>query len=256
MTAPSPSTASPVDPDKSGDRKGFRSWLRASLVAGIIVSAPLYVVFWVFNRIVLQVDGVLALVPRSIRDLTWTPPWAPAQIRFLETPGLGFVLTLLAILVVGSIARGFIGRRVVSWVESTLRAVPLLGAIYFAVRQLLEQVFSDRAQSFQKVVLVEFPRRDVYCLGFVTARAWTGVEDVVGRPLISVFVPTTPNPTSGFFVMFPEPDVKVLDMTVEEAFKALMSSGIVQPERGGILAGTSPLEVTQEIEPDRGDVPE
>jgi uncharacterized membrane protein len=233
--------------DGPPEKKSFRSRIRDSLVAGIIVSTPLFVVFWIFNRIVLEVDGVLGLVPRSIRELTWTPPWAPAQIRVLETPGLGFVLTFLAILLIGSLTRGFVGRRVVTWLEATLRAVPLLGTIYFAVRQLLEQVFSDRAQSFQRVVLVEFPRRRAYCLGFVTSRAWPGVEAVVGEPLISVFVPTTPNPTSGFFVMFPEADVRVLDMTVEEAFKALMSSGIVQPERGGVLAGTSILAVTQEL---------
>ena len=199
----------------------------------------------------MQVDGVLGLVPKSIREITWTPPWAPTPIRFLETPGLGFVLTILVILLIGALARGFVGRRVVNLVEDTLRAVPLLGTVYFAVRQLLEQVFSDRAQSFQKVVLVEFPRRGAYCLGFVTARGWPGVEDAVGAALISVFVPTTPNPTSGFFVMFPEADVRVLDMTVEEAFKALMSSGIVQPTRGGELHGTSILAVTQELDPVR-----
>ncbi len=236
--------------DVTPEKKSFRTRVRDSLVAGIIVVAPLAIVFWIFNRIVLEVDGVLGLVPQSIRELTWTPPWAPAQIRVLETPGLGFVLTILVVLLIGSVARGFVGRKVVTWVEATLREVPLLGTVYFAVRQLLEQVFSDRAQSFQKVVLVEFPRKGVYCLGFVTARAWPGVEDAVGAPLISVFVPTTPNPTSGFFVMFPEHEVKVLDMTVEEAFKALMSSGIVQPERGGDL-GTPALAVTQELEPVR-----
>ena len=233
------------------EKKPFRARVRDSFVAGIIVATPLFVVFWIFNRIVLEVDGVLGLVPQSIRELTWTPPWAPAQIRVLETPGLGFVLTVLVILLVGSLARGFVGRKIVSSVESTLRTVPLLGTVYFALRQLLEQVFSDRAQSFQKVVLVEFPRRGIYGLGFVTARAWPGVEEMIGEPLISVFIPTTPNPTSGFFVMFPESEVRVLDMTVEEAFKALMSSGIVQPERGGALLGTTGLAVTQELEPIR-----
>jgi uncharacterized membrane protein len=244
---------SELDTELPPEKKLFRARIRDSFVAGIIVIAPLFVVFWIFNRIVLEVDGVLGLVPRSIRELTWTPPWAPTQIRVLETPGLGFVLTLFVILVVGAIARGFVGRKIVTWVEATLREVPLLGTVYFAVRQLLEQVFSDRAQSFQKVVLVEFPHRGVYCLGFVTARAWPGVEEVVGEPLVSVFVPTTPNPTSGFFVMFPEHEVRVLDMTVEEAFKALMSSGIVQPERGGAL-GTPALAVTQELEPVKEDL--
>lgn len=241
---------SPDSAPQAPERKTFRQWVRSSLTTGIVVVAPLFVVFWIFNRIVLEVDGVLGLVPRSIRDISWTPPWAPAPIRFLETPGLGFFLTLIAILLVGSVARGFIGRRLVALVEATLRAVPLLGTVYFAVRQLLEQIFSDRAQSFQKVVLVEFPRRGAYSLGFVTARAWEGVEEAIGTKLIAVFVPTTPNPTSGFFIMLPEADVRVLDMTVEEGFKALMSSGIVQPERGGVL-GTSVLTVTQDLEPVR-----
>ena len=212
--------------------------LRDSLLSGVVVAIPLYIVYWVVERIILQVEGVLGPLPTRL-----VPQWVK------DIPGLGFVVTVLVLLVLGTVFRGFVGRRLVTFLEALLRRVPLLGTLYFAFQQLLKSVFSADAQSFQRVVLVEFPRKNSYCLGFVTERAWSGVEKAVGRTLISVFVPTTPNPTSGFFTMVPEEDLIVLNMTVEEACKAIMSSGIVMPEDGGVLHGVDPKTVTQELEP-------
>ncbi len=212
-------------------------WLRDSLISGIVVAIPLYIVYWVVERIILQVEGVLGPLPTRL-----VPQWIK------DIPGLGFAVTALVLLVLGTVFRGFVGRRIVGWLEALLRRVPLIGTLYFAFQQLLKSVFSADAQSFQRVVLVEFPRKDCYSLGFVTERAWSGVESAVGRTLISVFVPTTPNPTSGFFMMIPEDDLIVLNMTVEEAFKAIMSSGIVMPHDGGVLHGVDPKTVTQELE--------
>ena len=148
---------------------------------------------------------------------------------------MGFLVSLLLIVFVGALARGVLGRRIVGRITRWVQQVPFLGTLYSAVRQLLESVFSSRAQNFQRVVMVEFPRKGVYCLGFLTAQGWPGANAAAGVSLLSVFVPTTPNPTSGFFVMFPEDEVIFLEMTVEEAFKAIMSSGIVLPERGGVM---------------------
>lgn len=229
-------------------RARAQTWIRDSLVTGIIASVPMVTVWWVFNRIVLNMDGVLALVPQSLRNTTWTPPFSAAPIPFLKTPGLGFILSIVILVLIGALARGFVGRRLVRYIVEPIRAVPLLGTIYNAVRQLLEAVFSSQAQSFQRVVLVQFPREGAYVLGFVTAKAWDGVSEAVGRSMISVFVPTTPNPTSGFFVMFADEDCIPLNMTVEEAFKAIMSSGIVTPADGGVL-GVEVGAMTVEIEP-------
>lgn len=219
-------------------------WLRDSLISGIVVAIPLYIVYWVVERIILQVEGVLGPVPTRL-----VPQWIK------EIPGLGFAVTILVLLILGTLIRGFVGRRLVGLLEGLLRRVPLIGTLYFAFQQLLKSVFSADAQSFQRVALVEFPRKNSYCLGFVTERAWSGVEVAVGRTLISVFVPTTPNPTSGFFMMIPEDDLIVLNMTVEEAFKAIMSSGIVMPQDGGVLHGVDPKTVTQDVSPVRIDSP-
>jgi len=222
--------------------------LRDNLVAGLLVAAPLSVVLWVFNKLVLSMDGVLALVPTQIRSLlTVHLPGLAEPIPILETPGLGFFLTLVLIILIGMLARGFAGRRVVASLNALVATVPILGTIYAGIRQLLEAVFSSRAQNFQRVVLVEFPRPGCFCLGFLTAGAWKGVEEAVGEAMVSVFVPTTPNPTSGFFVMYPSKDLKVLNMTVEEAFKAIMSSGIVIPSDGGLAVDVDVAEITAEV---------
>ncbi len=240
----------------SGDKPTsgrLQKFLRDSLVAGLVSAVPLVAVWWVFDRVVLNMDGVLAFLPHAIRDLRWTPPGSPASIPLLKTPGLGFVLTVVILTFVGAFARGFVGRALVRTVVEPLQRTPILGTIYSAVRQLLETVFSRQAQNFQRVVLVQFPREGAYVLGFVTAKAWEGVERAVGCSMISVFVPTTPNPTSGFFVMFPEDDCIPLTMTVEEAFKSIMSSGIIVPAAGGVL-GVDVGTMTVNVEPVGGDL--
>lgn len=231
--------------DGPSRRQRAQRWLRDSLISGIVVAVPLFVVYWVVERIVLQVEGVLGPLPTTL-----VPQWIK------EIPGLGFSVTILVLLILGTLFRGFVGRRLVSAVEWLLRRVPLVGTLYFAFQQLLKSVFSPEAQHFQRVVLVEFPRPGAYCLGFLTAKAWEGAEKAVGKSMTSVFVPTTPNPTSGFFVMIPDEDLIVLNMTVEEAFKSIMSSGIVLPADGGVAEGVDVQSVTMELEPVQIDFPE
>jgi uncharacterized membrane protein len=226
--------------------------MRDSIVAGLVATVPLIVVWWVLDKVVFSQAGILSLIPQSIRLKKWSPPWLAREVAVLDTPGLGFLLSLALIMFVGAgfrvLAKGAVGRAVGDRFSRMLETVPLLGTLYTAVRQLMEAIFSSRAQQFERVVLVQFPRRGVYCLGFLTATAWPGVREAVGRSLVSVFVPTTPNPTSGFFVMFDEEEVTVLDMTVEEAFKSIMSSGIIAPARGGVLRGADPLSVTSNFQ--------
>lgn len=238
-----------TDEPKSSFPRRAQIWLRNSLVAGTVAVVPLVVVWWVVDRLILSMDGVLAVMPANWRGATWTPPWADLAIPVLQTPGLGFFLSGVLLALVGSAARGLVGRRLVAWVTSPINKIPVVGTIYTATRQLLEAVFSSQAQNFQRVVLVEWPRKDAYVLGFVTASGWSGASEAAGRQLVSVFIPTTPNPTSGFFMMFPEADVRPLPMTVEEAFKAIMSSGIAMPENRAVMEAPAIQNMTVEIEP-------
>ena len=141
-----------VAPPTFGQRIQRR--LRDTLISGVVVAVPLYVVYWVVERIILQVDGVLGPLPISL-----VPQWVK------DIPGLGFTVTLLSLLALGGLFRGFVGRQLVLLVEALLRRVPLLGTLYFAFQQLLHSVFSGDAQNFQRVVLVEFPRPRAWSLG-------------------------------------------------------------------------------------------
>lgn len=233
-------------------RKRLQLWLRDSLVAGLVAAAPLFVVWVVVDKLILSVDGVLGVLPDHWREVSWTPPWADAAIPFLKTPGLGFVLSLVLLVAVGAVARGIVGRRIVARVTRAVTGVPLLGTVYSATRKLMETVFSSKAQSFRRVVLVEFPRRECWAVGFVIARAWAEAEQVTGRQLVSVFVPTTPNPTSGFYIVVPEEQLLPMSMTVEDAFKAIMSGGIVTPEAAGGAPEVDVQSMTAKVEAVKG----
>lgn len=227
----------------------LRTWIRDNLAAGVIAAVPLVVVYWVVDKVILSMDGVLRFLPTGVREATWHPPWLPGPVRLLETPGLGFFASALLLILIGAVVRGFIGQRLARWIIDPLRRTPILGTIYTATRQLLETVFSNQAQSFQRVVLVQFPARGTWALGFVTARTWDGASEATGVSLFSVFVPTTPNPTSGFFVMVDERELIPMEMTVEQAFQTIMSAGIIQPPNGRKLEtdiGSMTLEVPAE----------
>jgi len=237
------------DEQQASFGKRLRTFIRDSSVAGVVAVVPLATVWWVFEKVVLSMDGVLRLVPENIRKWRWEPPWVDAPIAVLETPGLGFLLSAIVIILIGTVARGIFGRRIVAAITRPVLRTPILGTIYSAVKQLLEAVFSKQAQSFERVVLAEFPYRGSYVLGFVTAEAWPGVNDAAGKNLVCIFVPTTPNPTSGFFMMMPEDEVQPLAMTVEEAFKSIMSAGIVAPLDGGVLIGGDVHSMTVDVAP-------
>jgi len=146
-------------------------------------------------------------------------------------PGLGLVLALLVLVATGALAANFLGRRLVAAWEAVLRRVPVVRSVYGAVKQVAETLFSARGQSFRKVLLVEYPRRGCWTLAFLTGDAAPEVERRTGEPMVSVFVPTTPNPTSGFFLMVPRREVVELEMSVDEGLRLLLSMGVVAPGR-------------------------
>jgi len=215
-----------------------RSAVRRYFVAGILAFAPIGITIWAIASIVQYLDNLflpklLALLFPSVQQ----PP---------SIPFVGALFTFLVILLFGVIARHLFGWELVQVTERLLQRVPVARNIYTAVKQLFEAIFrSDTGTSFNRVVLVEYPRKGVWAIAFTTGPARGVLQDVSEEPMVNVFVPTTPNPTSGFFLLVPEHDLKTVDLTVEQAFKLIMSAGLVAPEpseiadTAGIPAGAA-----------------
>jgi uncharacterized membrane protein len=201
----------------------IRRSLGRYLVAGVLTFAPIGITIWAIAWIIQWLDSLL--LPRVIRllfpDLE-TPP---------NLPFVGAIFTLFVILLFGVVARHLFGREIVRLWERLLSKVPVARNIYAAVKQLLDAIFVSGSQSnFRRVVLVEYPRKGVYAIAFTTGPARAPFGQVPAEDLVNVFVPTTPNPTSGFYLLVPETELTPLDITVEQAFKLVMSAGLVAPE--------------------------
>jgi len=192
-------------------------------MAGGLALAPLGITIWVFVELIDVTDQVIGLLPLGLQ---------PKNLVGFEIPGLGVVLTLVVVILFGMTLRNYIGRRIVDFYEAILSRVPVLNGIYLGLKELFGSLFSSRGKHFRQVVLVEYPRRGVHCLAFLTNE--TESIRLVGEgstdPLVSIFLPTTPNPTSGFYLMLPRSEVRSVSLGVDEAFKLIMSAGIVTPE--------------------------
>ena len=195
-------------------------WLRRYLVAGILVWAPLAVTFVLLRFVVGLMDRSLLLLPQQYR---------PEALLGFPIPGLGVILTIIVLLITGVLAANFVGRAFVGGWESMLDRIPVVRSIYSAAKNFAEMVFSDSSQSFKKVLLIQYPRKGLYSLAFQTATKLGEVQGRTGEEIVCCFVPTTPNPTSGFIVIVPKKDVTVLDMEVDEALKMIISLGVVVP---------------------------
>lgn len=206
--------------------------LRRYFVAGILAFAPIGITVWALSSIVQYLDGLLlprllALLFPEVQD----PPTIPL---------VGAMFTLIVILLFGVVARHLFGWELVRLTERLLQRVPVARNIYNAVKQLFEAIFRSETQSaFNRVVLVEYPRKGVWALAFTTGPARGVLQEITEQAMVNVFVPTTPNPTSGFFLLVPDHDLKTVDLTVEQAFKLVMSAGLVSPEDLDTEAGTS-----------------
>ena len=196
--------------------------IRRWFVAGLLVWLPLVVTLWVLRLLVGFLDRSLLLLPEA---------WRPEALFGFHIPGLGIILSVLLVLVTGFFAANFFGRRLVALGEALLDRIPLLRTIYSGVKQLTETVLSDSKTSFRKVLLVEYPRRECWTLAFQTGAPVGEVQDRTAQEVMTVFVPTAPNPTSGFVILVPEKDVIELDMSVEDGLRMVISLGVVTPER-------------------------
>lgn len=205
--------------------KGVFPKLRATFLAGLLVVVPFAVTLWVIVTLVGFADAWLQ--PQWIAPLMKVYPSFLPQTDDGRPVGLGVLVALFSILGLGLITRSYVGRAIINFYERILAKVPVLSSIYGAVKELLEMLVSRNDGAFQKVVLVEWPRKGLYSVAFQTGQSFVHVEGE--EPLVNLFLPTTPNPTTGFFFMLPADRVMVTDLSVEEGFKLLMSAGLVPP---------------------------
>jgi uncharacterized membrane protein len=195
--------------------------MRKYLIAGLLVWMPLGITFLVIRAIVGFLDKTLLLLPHS---------YQPDNLLGVHIPGLGVLLAVILVLTTGMIVANLLGRRLIAAWESLLSRIPLVRTLYAGVKQIMEAVLSTDAQSFRRVLLIEYPRKDIWSLAFMTSDKLGEVQTSLEDKVIGVFVPTTPNPTSGFVLMVPEKDVIYLDMPVEQGLKMIISMGTVVPE--------------------------
>ncbi len=211
----------------------FKAKIRAYFLAGLLVIVPLGVTLFVISAILRLMDRVLDLIPPKLHPETYLP---------FKIPGLGLLLAILLIMITGVLVRNYIGTRVVAFGEYVLSTIPLVRPLYVAVKQLLQAIFGDTHDAFKRAVLVEYPRKGVYALAFVTGRTSGELQLKTNGKMLNVFLPTTPNPTSGFYLVIPEEDTIPLSIGVEDAFKLLISGGVVEP--GG---GTPPFRFARKF---------
>ena len=193
---------------------------RRYLVAGLLVWLPIGVTIFLLKILIALMDQTLLLIPYQYRPEEWLG---------FQIPGLGLLLTLLVLLATGLLVANIVGRSMVSLWESLLERIPIVRSVYSAAKNFTEIVFSDSNQSFKKVLLIEYPRNGVYSLAFQTSTNLGEVQNRTGEEVVCVFVPTTPNPTSGYIIIVPKKDVIELDMEVDEALKMIISLGVIIP---------------------------
>jgi uncharacterized membrane protein len=194
--------------------------LRRWLFAGLLVLAPLGITLWVLQWIVGTLDQTLLILPQA---------WQPEKVMGFRLPGLGVLLALAILLVVGAITSNFIGRKLVSWGDAIVNRIPVVRSIYSSVKQVSDTLFSPSGNAFRTAVLVQWPRQDVWTIAFVTGSPGGDVATHLPGDFVSVYVPTTPNPTGGYFVMLPRADCIELRMSVDEALRYVISMGVVVP---------------------------
>ena len=220
----------------------WRTRLRNLLLAGLFILAPVYLTVYVLVLLFRFMDGIFApLIDRTLATFLGE--------RSIHIPGLGIVLTLTVVLFLGWLSRQVVGRRILDAIESLIRRIPIAKSVYGATKGVLDAVSRDQADAFKRVVLVEFPRKGIYAIGFVTGTAarWTESDPRLDEELVPVFIPKTPNPTGGFLLLLPPREILDCSMTVEEGIRMIVSGGILQPKTLPKQQATPALEPEPEL---------
>jgi len=211
--------------------------LRRYFVAGLLVWLPLGVTIFLFRILIGLMDKSLVLIPRQ---------YHPEELLGVSVPGLGVILTIVLLLLTGVLTANIVGRSFVGGWESLMDRIPVARSIYSAAKNFTEIVFSDTGNAFSKVLLVEYPRKGIYTLTFQTASDVGEIQGRTGEDVVCCFVPTTPNPTSGFIIIVPTKDTIELDMEIDEAVKLIMSLGVVVPTWSKQQTAELPLKLPED----------
>lgn len=196
--------------------------LRKSFIAGLLIWLPIASTFFVLKLLINVINGATGLLPAR---------WHPEELLGFTIPGFGILLSVVVLILTGLLVTNIFGRQLVNAWESLINRIPMVRTVYNTVKQVLEILLSSNSRSFRQVLLIEYPRKGLWAMGFKTNES-LNFGNVYAVPEVwSVFIPTTPNPTSGFVILVPKEDIRVLDMTVEEGFKWMLSLGVVMPDK-------------------------
>ena len=194
--------------------------MKRYFITGLLIWVPLGLTAWVLKFLIGTMDQSLLLLPDRLQ---------PEQLLGMNIPGIGTVLTLLVVFITGLLTANIIGQKLVSFWEGVLWRIPVVKSIYWGIKQVSDTIFSSQGEAFRKALLVQYPREGAWTIAFMTGQPGGDVINHLEGEYISVYVPTTPNPTSGFFLMMPKSDVIELDMSVDAALKYIISMGVVPP---------------------------
>jgi len=210
-----------IKKDKRSVWQVIKAFFKANLLAGLLFLTPLVATFYFLKILIEWMDKIVLVIPRGYR---------PEDLLPFPIPGLGVIIIVLLLLITGMLVRNYLGRRLVSMWDFIISHIPLVNKFYISVQQLVQTVANGGTKDFNRVVLLEFPRKGVYSLAYVTGVAVGELQEKTHKKVINVYVPTTPNPTSGYYLIVPEDEIIELDMSVEDSFKLLISGGIINPE--------------------------
>jgi uncharacterized membrane protein len=194
--------------------------MKKYFITGLLIWVPLAITAWVLALIVRTMDQTLLLLPDALN---------PERLLGFYIPGIGVIATLLVVFLTGLVTANIIGQRLLRFWEGVLSRIPVVKSVYYSVKQVSDTLFSSSGEAFRKALLVQYPRQGIWTIAFQTGQPGGDVVNHLPDDCISVYVPTTPNPTSGFFLMLPRKDVIELDMSVDEALKYIISMGVVAP---------------------------
>lgn len=195
--------------------------MRKYFITGLLILVPLAITAWVLNLVISTMDQSLLFVPER---------WQPRTLFGFDIPGLGTMLTILIVFVTGLLTSNLVGNYVVRMWEKVLQRIPVVNSLYSSVKQVSDTLFSSSGNAFRKAVLIPYPHQNAWTIAFLTGVPGGDVKNHLVGDYVSVYVPTTPNPTSGFFLMLARSDVVELDMSVDAALKYIVSMGVVAPE--------------------------
>ena len=197
--------------------------MKRYFITGLLIWVPLGITVWVLNFLIGTMDRSLLLLPARLR---------PEALLGVDIPGIGTILTLLVVFVTGLLTANILGQRLVLFWEAVLGRIPVVKSIYYSVKQVSDTLFSSQGEAFRKALLVQYPRQGSWTIAYMTGQPGGDVVNHLKGEYVSVYIPTTPNPTSGFFLMMPKSDVIELDMSVDVALKYIISMGVVPPGNG------------------------